>query len=177
MVASGLVLWTVKRREKLADPARPHFGFRLVAWLNVSVVAGFPFAIAAMLWANRLLPTGLQARAETEIQALFMAWAIALALAALLPERRAWTVLLSATGSLLAALPVYNIVATTRGLPTTVRQGDFMLAGIDATLLVFGVGFWLVARRVARHAPEQPRRRRSPSSATNVAIAKPEPVG
>ncbi|WP_368667147.1 PepSY domain-containing protein [Novosphingobium sp. 18050] len=30
MAASGLVLWIVKRREKLPDPARPYFGFRLV---------------------------------------------------------------------------------------------------------------------------------------------------
>ncbi|MPT49184.1 MAG: PepSY domain-containing protein, partial [Sphingobium sp.] len=40
MVASGLVLWTVKRRAKLPDPARPYLGFRLVERLNIGVIVG-----------------------------------------------------------------------------------------------------------------------------------------
>src|SRR5690606_32677348 len=56
MVATGLVLWTVKRRQDLPDPDRPYFGFRLVERMNIGTIAGVPAGMAAMLWANRLLP-------------------------------------------------------------------------------------------------------------------------
>ena len=40
MVATGLVLWTVKRREQLPDTPRPHQGFRIVERQNNGFVAG-----------------------------------------------------------------------------------------------------------------------------------------
>ncbi|MDP1028154.1 PepSY-associated TM helix domain-containing protein [Sphingomonas sp. KR1UV-12] len=171
MVASGLVLWTVKRREKLPDPARPHLGFRIVDGLNVAVIGGFPFGIAAFLWANRLLPVGLKGRAEWEVHCLFIVWALAFAVTLLASRRVAWTTLLAGTGALLIGLPVYNALATRHGLLTSLVTGDFMLAGIDTGLLVFGLGFLLVARRTARHrAAIRPARR------TRVASAVAEPV-
>lgn len=54
MIVTGLILWTVKRRARLRDEARPHFGFRLVEWLNIGVVAGAPVGIATYFIANRL---------------------------------------------------------------------------------------------------------------------------
>ncbi len=160
MVASGLVLWTVKRREKLPDPARPHLGFRIVERLNLTVVAGFPLAIAVMLWANRLLPVGLGGRAQWEVHALFIAWGLTFVLAIAINPARLWAVLLAATGALLAAIPVYNILATRRGLAETLATGDYMLAGVDIVLLVFGGGFLATARRVAGHRPAAARRKR-----------------
>ena len=55
MVGTGLVMWTVKRRQKLPDPDRPYFGFRLVERLNIASIAGLSIAMTAFLWANRLL--------------------------------------------------------------------------------------------------------------------------
>ncbi|KAG1536024.1 hypothetical protein G6F50_015174 [Rhizopus delemar] len=49
MVATGLVLWTVKRRTQLPDPARPHLGFRIVERLNIGFVTGLPVAMLAFL--------------------------------------------------------------------------------------------------------------------------------
>jgi len=161
MVASGLVLWIVKRREKLPDPARPHFGFRLVEWLNIAVIGGFPLGVAAMLWANRLLPMAMKDRAEWEIHALFIAWGVALGIASVLRSGRAWTVLLGATGALLATIPVYNVLAAPRGLPATLLQGDYLLAGIDLALMTFGASLLATARRVATYRPaaKRPRKR------------------
>ncbi len=163
MVASGLVLWTVKRREKLPDPDQPHLGFRIVAWLNVAVVGGFPLGIATMLWANRLLPFTMPGRAEWEIHALFIAWGLALAIASLLREAKAWTVLLGVTGAMLATIPIFNAFATSRGLQATLASGDFLLAGIDLALIAFGAAFLATARRVASHRPAQRRVRRRPA--------------
>jgi hypothetical protein len=167
MVASGLVLWIVKRREKLPDPAHPYFGFRLVEWLNIAVIGGFPLGVAAMLWANRLLPLAIKERAEWEIHALFIAWGVALGIASVLRSGRAWAVVLGATGVLLATIPVYNVLATPRGLPSTLLQGDYMLSGIDLALMLFGAGFLATARRVANYRPaaKRPRKRASAAAA------------
>lgn len=160
MVASGMVMWTVKRREKLPDPTRPYFGFRLVERLNVAAIGGFPLGIAVMLWANRLLPVGMAERSAWEIHCLFIAWGAALLLALVRRPQPNWVALLGLTGVLLAALPVYNIVATQRGLFASLMAGDGVIAGIDIALLVFGGAFLAIARRVARHRPAQPRVRR-----------------
>lgn len=164
MVGSGLVMWTVKRRERLPDPTRPYFGFRVVERLNIAVVAGFPASIACMFWANRLLPVSLPHRADWEVHCLFLAWGAACVVALVLKPRHGWVALLGATGGLLALLPVYNLFGTQRGLPATLAQGDGILAGIDIGLLIFGLSFMAVARRVAGHKPAAPRRRRSVTS-------------
>lgn len=171
MVASGLVLWTVKRREKLPDPARPYLGFRIVERLNVAVIAGFPLGIAAMLWANRLLPVAMMGRAEWEIHWLFIAWSAAGLTAFLLQPRIAWVTLFAALGTLLAALPVYNLAGTECGLVASLASGDWMLAGIDGALIVFGLAALAVAARVARHRPPT-RRARAGRAKSPVAAAR-----
>lgn len=155
MVASGLVLWTVKRREKLPDPARPHFGFRLVERLNIGFVAGFPTAMVGFLWANRLLPLGMEVRAQGEIDAMFVFWGALILHAFVRTPRRAWVEQLGLAAALLLGLPVYDALATSKGLPATIAAGDWTLAGVDLTLLVFGVGFGWAARAVHRHAPSK----------------------
>lgn len=161
MVASGLVLWTVKRREKLPDPARPHFGFRLVERLNVAVIAGFPLGIAAMLWANRLLPVAMKGRGEWEVHVLFLAWLAALLLALVRRPQTAWTILLGTTGALLAAIPFYNLAATERGMIAAIADGDWLIAGTDAVIFLLGIAFVATAARVGRYRPVQRKPRRS----------------
>ncbi|WP_174278873.1 PepSY-associated TM helix domain-containing protein [Sphingomonas bacterium] len=150
MVASGLVLWTVKRRGKLPDPARPPLGFRLVERLNVGFVAGFPAAAVCFLWANRLLPSVMPGRADMEVNAMFLCWGAALLHAFLRRPGSAWVEQLGATATLLLALPVFDAFATTKGLPATIAAGDWPLVGVDATLLVLGLAFAVTARGVWR---------------------------
>lgn len=168
MVGSGLVLWTVKRREKLPDPARPYFGFRLVEKLNVATIGGFPLGIAAFFWANRLLPAAMRGRAEWEVTTLFIAWAAALLLASVMRSKPAWVLLLGATGILLALIPVFDLIATDRGLFASLASGDYLIAGIDLTFLAFGLAFLAIARRVLRFKPKD-RRQRMPRAAAPAA--------
>lgn len=57
MIATGLVLWTLKRRQRIEKVRQvPHPGLRLVEKLDVATVIGLPVAVAACFWANRLLP-------------------------------------------------------------------------------------------------------------------------
>src|SRR3546814_20250004 len=100
MVGSGLVLWTVKRRGRLPDPARPPFGFRLVERLNIAVIAGLPAGIAIYFLANPLLPLEKVDRAEWEVHSLFIVWGAMLARAMVRPARRAWLEGLAAAATL-----------------------------------------------------------------------------
>ncbi|WP_242115438.1 PepSY-associated TM helix domain-containing protein [Sphingomonas lacusdianchii] len=169
MVASGLVLWTVKRRERLPDPARPHFGFRVVERLNVGFIAGFPIAMTLYLWANRLLPLDMAARADGEINAMFAGWGVLFLYALLRGPARAWVELLALQAVLLIALPIYNLIALPTGLATTIARGDWVLAGADLTFLALGTGFGFAAWRVHRFRPKARRRTARAASAVDTA--------
>lgn len=171
MVASGMVMWTVKRREKLPDPTRPHLGFRIVERLNVATIAGFPMGIACMFWANRLLPVEMEGRADKEIAVLFVAWAASAALAFLRKPAHAWVLLMGATGGALLLLPIYNLFGLDRGTMTSVMAGDWLPVGVDLTMIAFGIAFVAVARRVARYRPTVRARR-----AQRVSISSTEPM-
>ncbi|HTG38021.1 PepSY-associated TM helix domain-containing protein [Sphingomonas sp.] len=173
MVATGLILWTVKRRERLPDPARPHFGFRLVERLNIAVIGGFPLAVAAMLWANRLLPVAMSDRAAWEVHALFIAWGAATLLALSVKPVRGWTGLLTATGLLLGLIPLYNIGFTNRGLFMSAQASDWLPVGVDLTLLVFGAGYLATARRVGRYRPPAPKRRSAVMPVASTTLLEP----
>jgi uncharacterized iron-regulated membrane protein len=52
MIGTGLILWTVKRRQRLPDPKRPHFGFQIVERLNIGTIVGLPAGVATYLLAT-----------------------------------------------------------------------------------------------------------------------------
>lgn len=153
MVGTGLVMWTVKRRQKLPDPAQPHFGFRLVERLNVASIAGLSIAMTLFLWGNRLLPTGLSERAQWEIHVFFIAWALALAHAMLRPARTAWIEQLWAAAALLALLPVLNAVLTPRALWRSLAEGDGVFVAVDLMCWALAALHAVLAIRTARHRP------------------------
>ncbi|WP_308911668.1 PepSY-associated TM helix domain-containing protein [Pseudokordiimonas caeni] len=155
MVGSGLVLWTVKRRQKLEDPDRPHFGFRLVERLNVATVAGLPAAVAGYFIANWLLPLDLEARAEWEIHCLFILWGASLVWAVGRPVKRAWVEVMAAGACLYAAVPLVNALTTSRHLLASLTKGDWVFAGFDLSMLFFAVLIGLAARRLALHRPRE----------------------
>jgi len=169
MVASGLVLWTVKRRDKLADPARPHLGFHVVERLNVAVIGGFPLGVAVLFWANRLLPVVMPGRSRWEVHALFIAWGVAALLALARRPATAWVWLFGATGTLLALLPAYNLLATRWNAATSLAAGDLLPLGVDATVLAFAGGYLWLARRVACYRPPVRAGRRARASAIPIA--------
>ncbi|KQN36916.1 peptidase [Sphingomonas sp. Leaf407] len=168
MVASGLVLWTVKRRERLPDSARAPFGFRLVERLNIGFVAGFPIAMTLYLWANRLLPVDMAKRADGEINAMFAGWAILFAYALTRRPARAWVELLALQAGLLIALPLYNIALLPTGLFASIARSDWVLAGADLTFVTLGAGFGFAAWQVHRFRPKPKRVRSAPAISSDA---------
>lgn len=151
MVGTGLVMWTVKRRQKLPDPRRPYFGFRLVERLNIASIAGLSIAMTAFMWGNRLLPTTLAGRSNWEIDLFFMVWAAALLHALARPAKAAWVEQLWAASALLFLLPLLNAMTTQRPLWHSLAQGDWVFAGIDLMCWVLAALHAVLAIRTARH--------------------------
>jgi len=166
MVATGLVLWTVKRRTQLPDPARPHLGFRIVERLNIGFVTGLPVAMLAFLWGNRLLPLDVANRSDAEVKVFFYAWAACVVHAMLRAPRRGWVEQLALAGVLALGLPLYNLVAWQGGAVSALAAGDGAKAGIDIGLLVIGAGLLWAARKVHRFVPGQRKPRAARTGAT-----------
>lgn len=162
MVASGLILWTVKRRARLPDPERPHFGFRLVEKLNIAAIVGLPAGMAVYFLANRLLPPGIAARSDHEIDAMFIAWGAVAIWAIARPPRRAWLEGLAATALLFAAVPLVNALTTDRSLVASLFAGDMVFASFDSAMLALAAGFGWAALKVARRQPGKAARARKP---------------
>ncbi len=169
MVGTGLVMWTVKRRQKLPDPQRPYFGFRVVERLNIASIAGLSIAMTAFMWGNRLLPTTLAGRSNWEIDLFFIVWALTLLHALLRPAKAAWIEQLWAAAALLALLPVLNAVTTQRPLWHSLVQGDWIFAGIDLMCWVLAALHVVLALRTARHQVKVPIRRKAERQAAMAA--------
>ncbi|MGU3667392.1 PepSY-associated TM helix domain-containing protein [Methylobacterium sp. A49B] len=137
-IGSGLVLWTVARAPRGADPEG--FGLRLVRFLNIGTIAGLPVGLAAYFFGNRLLPAGLEARGDWEVRGFFAAWAIAALLAMLYPRAKAWSAALGLAAAAFLAIPVADML--------TVGEARFL--GFDAAITVIGLVLLLGARLAAR---------------------------
>ena len=167
MIVTGLVLWVNKRLPERQKLGRTPFGHRLVEVLNVATLAGLPLAIAAYLWANRLLPAALNGRIEWEIRCFFAIWLVSLLHALSRSHRRAWIEQLSANAALFAALPLFALLLPHSHLPNTLGRGQWLVAGVDLTLWAFAAVFAGAAWKVATHRPAVRAPRRS-NPCTNV---------
>lgn len=162
LVATGLVLWTVKRRAKQGAQGEEPFGHRLVECLNIGTVAGLPVGVAAYFWANRLIPADMAGRQNWEFHALFIAWGLLLIYPCFRPARRAWVETLSFAAAAFGLLPLINLLTTDRHLGVTLPAGDWGLAGFDLTCFALALGFATAARMAGR--PSSPASSRKASA-------------
>ncbi len=148
MIATGLILWTNKRRRHQAERIEAA-GYRAVDVITVSTVAGLPVAVAAYLWANRLLPLALVDRPLWETGCFFLVWCGCVVHALLRRQSiSAWKEQLSAGAVLLGLLPLLNGLTTESHLLKTIPTGQWEMAGFDLTASVVGLSLWAAARRV-----------------------------
>ncbi|QJE02123.1 PepSY domain-containing protein [Massilia forsythiae] len=157
MVATGLLMWAVKERPKLAKLRKQGeagfasgVGLRLVDGLNLGAVAGLPLAMAAFFWANRLLPNAVAQRADAEIGWFFAVWGVAALAALLLPRRWMWQLQLGLGGLLFALLPLLNAATGGAGLARSIGMGLWAVAGFDLVTLLLGLALVAAALRLRR---------------------------
>lgn len=161
VIGTGLVMWLGKRQLKHAKSGHMPVELRLVEVLNIASMSGLLLGVAAFFWANRLLPVTLQGRADWEVNAFFLAWALSLAHAVLRPGRRAWGEQLALGALAFALLPLLNALTTGQGVNHAIAVGDWAMAGFDLTAL--GTGLFLAwaagkmlraPKAVAKRAPK-----------------------
>jgi uncharacterized iron-regulated membrane protein len=152
MVATGMILWAAKRREKAQTKGFYSKGLVLVERLNVGTAAGLPIAIAVYFWANRLIPAGLEGRENWEINSLFIAWTVMLLSPSLFARKyslsQLWIVQLSLAAALYALLPLLNVLTTDKHLGVTLLQGDWVRAGFDLSMWGFALCFGVAAYKI-----------------------------
>jgi len=142
MIASGLVLWTTKRKQQqMKKPQGPDFGYRLVEQLNIGTIVGLPIAIAMYFYANRLLPLGMTERADWEANVMFISWALLLIYPAFRPKSKAWLEQLQLAALVFCFMPILNMLTTDKHLGVTIPHGDWNYAGFDLTMLFIGGAF------------------------------------
>lgn len=157
MIATGMVLWSVKRSAKsqtqasrkgaaaaaTAVPAKAPFGERLVAAINIATLAGLPLACGVYVASNRLIPVDTPGRADAELAWFFGAWGVALlwalACAVVRPSRMGWSVPLGAAGAVWATLPLINALTTHTHLGVTLPAGEWVWASMDLSFLATGL--------------------------------------
>lgn len=150
-IATGLVLWTAKRRGVEAKSPTDAAGWRLVECFNVAGVAGFVVACLALFYANRLIPVNIADRAALEVRTVFAVWTLLL-LHALLRKApgRAWREQFWIAALLALGVPFLN--ALTGGMPFTqsVLRENWILTGFDSAALVCGILLAFTAWKIGR---------------------------
>ncbi len=175
MIATGLVLWCVKRRQRIeATRSQPHLGLRVVESLNVATIIGLPIAIAAYFWANRLLPLDMAQRSEWEMHALFITWLALFIHAGLRSPQRTWLEQSALAAIAFGLLPLLNALTTERGLATSLAKNDWIFAGFDLTMLALSAGFAALGWRIYRQHRTKVRTNSNKTNASPVTNQQPE---
>jgi uncharacterized iron-regulated membrane protein len=151
MIATGLLLFSVKRRQKSLrefGDATPQV-YRMIDILNVTAIVGAGVASIGYLYANRLLPADMPNRADAEIQAYFGIWLACLLHAIVRPPAAAWREQTTVLAMLCLGLPLLNWLTTGQHLLAYLAWHDWQRAGVELTVLGMGGLLLLVRRKLA----------------------------
>ena len=165
MVATGLVMFTTKRRAMAHSPAAGRF-YAFVDRMNVASVGGSLFACASYLWALRLLPQSLSdpsggsfdvytsiravpleqaTRTDFELYIFWLAWGVAAVHALMRAPHKAWTEQFAATAALCIGLPAIGYLVPNCDIGSMIAAGDWKMVGVDLGGMSIGLTLALVA--------------------------------
>lgn len=151
MIATGLILWCVKRAPQQQKQGYKSFGYRLVEVTNIAAIIGLPIACAAYFYANRFIPFDLEMRLNWEIRAFFIVWLLTLIYAIFRTHRQAWLELLMFATIAFALLPVINPLTGGQALWNSIAYGQWLIATFDLAMWVLAVLFFCAFRKVKNH--------------------------
>jgi uncharacterized iron-regulated membrane protein len=151
MVATGLLLWCVKRAPQQQKQGYKSFGYRTVEVLNITAIIGLPIACAGYFYANRLIDAGLEKRSDLEIRAFFITWALVFVYALVRQHRQAWLEMLTLATALFALLPVLNVMTGGAPLWSSITNGQWVIASFDLAMWVLALVFGFSLIKVKKH--------------------------
>ena len=144
LIASGLVLYPLKRRQR-HGPSR---WLTSVDALNQISIAGSLQACALVLWANRLLPLELSARPQWEVALLCSGWLLSALL--ICWPRAGWRAQLGLAGLLWLLLPAVDLLSVSSHWWAAWAAGERVFVVVDLLALALGLALLLMAGRRRR---------------------------
>lgn len=151
MVATGLILWCVKRAPQQQKQGYKSFGYRTVEVTNIAAIIGLPIACAAFFYANRFIPASMELRSNWEIRSFFIVWLITFIYPMFCTHRQAWLELLAVASALYALLPIVNFMTGGQPLWNTVVHGQWMIASFDIAMWLLAILFAYSFYKVKNH--------------------------
>lgn len=143
VIATGFLVWLDKRVRQAGRA-----GYRTAQAAASAGTVGVLLATAAMLAANRLLPT-MPERAAVEVWVFFGAWGASLLFGLWRPGLSNLRRQLQVLGTICLTLPVLNAATTGDHLLATIAAGDWAVAGVDLVCLAAAALAWAGASRLA----------------------------
>lgn len=142
IIASGLILWTVKRKKKYED--KKHFGFVLVEKLNLGTIVGIFIALASYFLANRFIELENTSRHILEINTFFAVWALCFVYAIFRNTKKAWFEKMCLASFLFLLLVILEIFYFSESISEYLLK-DSILHYFDMALFSFSLFFALAA--------------------------------
>jgi len=161
MIATGLVMFTTKRRAMAVHSAAAGRFYAFVERMNIACVGGSLFACASYFWGLRLLPQSLSdptggfwegvyasirvvpldraVRSDFELYVFCMAWGVAAVHAFMRAPHKAWAEQLAATAALCIGLPAIGYLVPNCDIGSMIKAGDWKIVAVDLSALTIGV--------------------------------------
>lgn len=158
MIATGLILWCVKRAPQQQKQGYKSLGYRSVEVLNITAMMGLPIACAGYFYANRLIDANLDKRSSLEIRCFFIVWGLVFIYALLRQHRQAWLELLLVATALFAFLPIFNLLTGGAPLWTSMANDLWVIASFDLAMWVLAVLFAFSFIKVKNHQGLTPKK-------------------
>lgn len=146
MIASGLLLWSVKRQIQNKSE-KFHLGFYLVDRLNVATFIGLPIAMLGYLFSNRLIHI-TETTPNYEIYTFFSVWMLSLIVALLTPKQYLWKSQVFFFGLIAVVLPIYNFVYLINHRLISDLSSYWLFLRVDLFLLICAVFAIFIFRHI-----------------------------
>lgn len=151
MVATGLILWCVKRAPQQQKQGYKSFGYRLVEITNIAAIIGLPIATAAYFYANRFIPADFVMRLNWEIRIFFIVWLFTFIYAVIRPNKKAWLELLAIATIAYTLLPFLNFFTGGNALWSSISNAQWMIASFDLMVWTLALIFLFIFYKVKKH--------------------------
>ncbi|MFI9457257.1 PepSY-associated TM helix domain-containing protein [Acinetobacter sp. NPDC052428] len=158
MIATGLILWCVKRAPQQQKQGYKSFGYRLVEVTNIAAIIGLPIACAAYFYANRIIPADMEMRLNWEIRSFFIVWLLTLLYAMIRRHRQAWLELLLLATAAFALLPIVNFLTGGQAIWNSIMHGQCVIASFDLAMWGLAILFWFSFKKVKNHKGLSPKK-------------------